>query len=203
MTRPFTQRARLKIPGGTLSAWARGGIGRRDFLKRGAVTGAGLVIAFYLPSHGVAAAVDGNFAPNAWLQVDPSGEISLWVARSEMGQGVRTSMCMILAEELEADWTRVKIVQADSEAKYGDMVTGGSASVRTSWEPLRNAGAAGREMLILAAAKEWGVPASECVARDEAVHHAASKRLACVSATCPTRANASRGSCCRVESEGW
>jgi isoquinoline 1-oxidoreductase beta subunit len=87
-------------------------------------------------------------------------------------------MCMILAEELEADWTRMKIVQADSEAKYGDMVTGGSASVRTSWEPLRNAGAAGREMLILAAAKEWGVPAAECVARDEAVHHAASKRSA-------------------------
>ena len=85
-------------------------------------------------------------------------------------------MCMILAEELEADWTRVKIVQADSEAKYGDMVTGGSASVRTSWEPLRKAGAAGREMLISAAAKEWGVPAAECVARDEAVHHAATKR---------------------------
>jgi isoquinoline 1-oxidoreductase subunit beta len=176
VTQPFTQRKRLPIPGGTLSAWARGGLGRRDFLKRSALTGAGLVIAFYLPARGEAAGADGSFVPNAWLQVDPEGKISLWVARSEMGQGVRTSMCMILAEELEADWTRVTIVQADSEAKYGDMVTGGSASVKTSWEPLRNAGAAGREMLILAAAKEWGVPAADCVARDEAVFHAASKR---------------------------
>ena len=85
-------------------------------------------------------------------------------------------MSMILAEELEADWTHVKIVQADSEAKYGDMVTGGSASVRTSWAPLRQAGAAGREMLIAAAAKQWGVPVTECYARDAAVHHESSKR---------------------------
>ena len=94
------------------------------------MTGAGLVIAFYLPGRAGAADANGNFAPNAWLQIDPQGEISLWVARSEMGQGVRTSMSTILAEELEADWTHVKIVQADSDAKYGDMVTGGSASVR-------------------------------------------------------------------------
>jgi isoquinoline 1-oxidoreductase subunit beta len=176
VTQPFTKRARLDLGGKSLSAWARGGIGRREFLRRSAVTGTGLVIAFYLPGRAGAADTNGNFAPNAWLQIDPQGEISLWVARSEMGQGVRTSMSTILAEELEADWTHVKIVQADSEAKYGDMVTGGSASVRTGWEPLRKAGAAGREMLIAAAAKEWGVPVAECSARDEAVHHAATKR---------------------------
>jgi isoquinoline 1-oxidoreductase beta subunit len=153
-------------------------MGRREFLRHSAMTGAGLVIAFYLPGRGEAAAANGNFAPNAWLQIDPKGEISLWVARSEMGQGVRTSMSMILAEELEADWTHVKIVQADSEAKYGDMVTGGSASVRTSWEPLRKAGAAGRAMLIAAAAKEWKVPVAECMARGEAVVHEPTKRSA-------------------------
>ncbi len=131
MTQPFTKRARLDLGGKSLSAWARGGMGRREFLRRSAATGAGLVIAFYLPGRAGAADANGNFAPNAWLQIDPQGEISLWVARSEMGQGVRTSMSTILAEELEADWTHVKIVQADSEAKYGDMVTGGSASVRT------------------------------------------------------------------------
>jgi isoquinoline 1-oxidoreductase subunit beta len=177
VTRPFTQRERAPWAGSSLSAWARGGMGRREFLRRSAFSGAGLVIAFYLPSRGAAAAdADGNFAPNAWLQIDPRGEISLWVARSEMGQGVRTAMSMIVAEELGADWTRVKIVQADSEAKYGDMVTGGSASVRTGWGPLRQAGAAGREMLIAAAAAEWKVPATECVARDAAVHDAAGKR---------------------------
>ncbi len=85
-------------------------------------------------------------------------------------------MLMILAEELEADWKHVKIVQADSEAKFGDMVTGGSASVRTSWDPLRKAGATGRAMLISAAAKEWKVPVAECKARNEMVHHAATKR---------------------------
>ena len=177
MTQPFTTRKRVPLETESLSAWARGGIGRRDFLRRTAMTGAGLVIAIYLPSRGEsAAAANGNFAPNAWLQIDPKGEISLWVARSEMGQGVRTSMLMILAEELEADWKHVKIVQADSEAKFGDMVTGGSASVRTSWDPLRKAGATGRAMLISAAAQEWKVPVAECTARDEKVHHAATKR---------------------------
>ena len=159
----------------SLSAFARGRMGRRSFLKRTAAAGAGLVIAFYLPARGEDAG-SGKFEPNAWLQVTPTGEISLWVARSEMGQGVRTAMAMITAEELEADWKNVRIVQADSEAKYGDMVTGGSASTRQSYDPLRKAGAAGREMLIAAAGAKWNAGVEECFARDEAVHHAASKR---------------------------
>lgn len=167
-----------EVPEGlaSLSAFARGRIGRRSFLKRTAAAGAGLVIAFYLPARGEDAD-SGNFEPNAWLQVTPKGEISLWVARSEMGQGVRTAVAMITAEELEADWKHVRIVQADSEAKYGDMVTGGSASTRLAYDPLRKAGAAGREMLIAAAAAKWKVSAAECSARDEAVHHRASNRM--------------------------
>jgi isoquinoline 1-oxidoreductase subunit beta len=176
VTQPFTSRKKVDFERESLSAWARGGVGRRAFLRSTAFAGAGLVIAFHMPSRGEAADASGNFAPNAWLQIDPKGRISLWVARSEMGQGVRTSMVMILAEELEVNWTHVKIVQADSKAKYGDMVTGGSASVRSSWEPLRKAGATGREMLIAAAAKQWAVPVTECHARDEAVHHAATKK---------------------------
>ena len=86
------------------------------------------------------------------------------VARSEMGQGVRTSLPMILAEELEADWKQITIEQAGASTLYGDQTTGGSASVRTTWDPMRKAGAAAREMLISAAALEWGVPRSACKA---------------------------------------
>src|SRR5262249_32988716 len=105
-------------------------------------------------------------APNAYIQIDPNGEIRLIAARSEMGQGVRTSLLMILAEELDADWSKIRVEQAvaTADAKYGDMTTGGSQSVRGSWDPLRQAGAAAREMLITAAAETWGVPAAECSA---------------------------------------
>ncbi len=139
---------------------------RRDFLKTGAAAGAGLVIRFYLSTHTAEAAAlaEADFAPNAFIEIAPNGDIQLIVARSEMGQGVRTSMAMILAEELDADWARVKIVQADFDAKYGDMTTGGSASVRSSWGPLRKAGASARDMLLTAAAQSWNVPKEECAA---------------------------------------
>jgi len=142
-------------------------VSRRDFLKTGAVGGASLVIGFYWgPRPAEAAEAGGDFAPNAYIQIDPSGEIRLVAARSEMGQGVRTSLLMILAEELDADWSKIKVEQAvaTSDAKYGDMTTGGSQSVRSSWDPLRQAGAAARAMLIAAAAETWGVPTAECSA---------------------------------------
>lgn len=136
---------------------------RRDFLKIGAAGGASLIVGFYLPSsaEGVAGR---NFGPNSFLEIDPHGDIRLWVARSEMGQGVRTSMAMILAEELDADWSRVKVVQADLDSKYGDMTTCCSLSVSTQWDPLRKAGAAARDMLLTAAAQAWSVPKEECSA---------------------------------------
>ena len=142
-------------------------VSRRDFLKTGAVGGASLVVGFYWgPAPAEAAEAGGDFAPNAYIQIDPSGEIRLVAARSEMGQGVRTSLLMILAEELDADWSKIKVEQAvaTSDAKYGDMTTGGSQSVRSSWDPLRQAGAAARAMLIAAAAETWGVPTAECSA---------------------------------------
>ena len=165
---------------------------RRDFLKTGAAGSACLVVGFYLP--GIASA-DGaagrSFAPNAFVEIDPNGEIRLWVARSEMGQGPRTSMTMILAEELDADWRHVKIMQADFDAKYGDMTTGGSESVRTSWDPLRKAGATARDMLVTAAQQTWNVPTDECATRESAVIHTKSHRrltygaLAAKAATLP------------------
>src|SRR5271155_6246939 len=150
-------------------------LSRRDFLTAGVAAGAGLVIGFYLP-HGSSAARD-TFAPNAYLKITPDGKITIVVARSEMGQGVRTSLPMILAEELEADWKQITIEQAGASTLYGDQTTGGSASVRTTWDPMRKAGAAAREMLISAAALVWGVSRSGCKAENSTVVHAAYNRL--------------------------
>jgi isoquinoline 1-oxidoreductase beta subunit len=112
------------------------------------------------------------------LRIDPDGTVTVMVAKSEMGQGVITALPMILAEELEADWTKVRFERADADERYGDMGTGGSTSVRTSWEPLRMAGAAAREMLLTAAAGIWAVDRSACRAEQGAVVHIADgKRL--------------------------
>ena len=149
-------------------------LSRRDFLTVGAAAGAGLVIGFYLPHRSRGA--KNTFAPNAYLQITPDGKITIVVARSEMGQGVRTSLPMILAEELEADWKQVSIEQAGASTLYGDQTTGGSASVRTTWDPMRKAGAAAREMLISAAALQWGVPRASCKAQNSTVIHVDSNR---------------------------
>ena len=148
-------------------------LSRREFVAAGVAAGAGLVIGFYLP-HGNSSG--STFAPNAYLKITPDGKITIVVARSEMGQGVRTSIPMILAEELEADWKQITIAQAGASTLYGDQTTGGSASVRTTWDPMRKAGAAAREMLISAAALEWGVARSACKAENSAVVHAPSNR---------------------------
>ena len=114
-------------------------LSRRAFLKTSTAAATGLVIGFYLPSRARAQA-ESAFAPNAYLSITPEGKITIVVARSEMGQGVRTSLPMILAEELEADWKQIEIEQAGASNLFGDQTTGGSASVRTTWEPMRKAG---------------------------------------------------------------
>jgi isoquinoline 1-oxidoreductase beta subunit len=165
-------------------------VSRRNFLTAGVAAGAGLVIGFYLP-HGSSFGGKEAFEPNAYLKITPDGKITIVVARSEMGQGVRTSLPMILAEELEADWQHISIEQAGASTLYGDQTTGGSESVRTTWDPMRKAGAAAREMLISAAALTWGVPRSACKAENSAVTHPESKRsltygqLAAKAATLP------------------
>src|ERR1700741_3118568 len=147
---------------------------RRGFVATGVAAGAGLVIGFYLPHRGTRVA--DSFAPNAYLKITPDNEVTIVVARSEMGQGVRTALPMILAEELEADWKNVKIEQAGASTLYGDQTTGGSASVRTTWDPMRKAGAAAREMLISAAAAEWGVARESCKAEGASIIHSATGR---------------------------
>src|SRR6266852_8697482 len=149
-------------------------LSRRSFLTVGAAAGAGLVIGFYLP-HGSASNPE-VFSPNAYLRITPENKVIIVVARSEMGQGVRTALPMILAEELEADWKQIEIEQAGASTLYGDQTTGGSASIRTTWDPMRKAGATAREMLITAAASTWGVPRSACAAENGGVKHSASNR---------------------------
>lgn len=149
-------------------------LSRREFVGAGIGAAAGLVIGFYLPHRGQSQ--KDSFSPNAYLRITPDNRITVVVARSEMGQGVRTALPMILAEELEADWKQIEIEQAGASTLYGDQTTGGSASIRTTWDPMRKAGASAREMLISAAALTWRVPRSTCTAEGGHIKHAASNR---------------------------
>ena len=154
---------------------------RRDFLKSSAAAGAALLLPFRLPgkSRGrylPASPGSNSFSPNSWLELSANGEVKIWCGKSEMGQGVRTSLPMIVAEELCCDWGRVQVVQADLDPKYGDQLTGGSLSVRTSYDNLRKAGAAAREMLISAAAAQWNVSRPECRAESGSVIHTLTQR---------------------------
>ncbi|WP_437965351.1 molybdopterin cofactor-binding domain-containing protein [Sorangium sp. So ce260] len=111
-----------------------------------------------------------------FLHIATDGTVSIVCHRSEMGQGIRSSLPVLVADELGADMARVKIVQGDGDKAYGDQNTDGSRSVRDGYEPMRRVGATARAMLVAVAAKKWRVPAAECVAEQHAVHHAKSKR---------------------------
>jgi isoquinoline 1-oxidoreductase subunit beta len=143
---------------------------RRAFLEVAGTIGAGLVIGFRIPDrHGVV-----PFAPNAWLRVDTDGTVTVTTDKSEMGEGNHTALAMIAAEELDADWSKVKVgaVPINPAGWSRRMATGGSTSVRTSWEILRKAGATARAMLVTAAAQTWGVEAAACSTRNGTVTHA-------------------------------
>ena len=155
------------------------GVSRRDFLKVSGGAGAGLVLSFYLPASARASmpVTVGAFEPNGWIRIGIDDRITFFVSESEMGQGVMTSLPMILAEELEADWTKVSAEHALADrSKYGNQGTGGSTSIRTNYDKLRKAGAAAREMLISAASETWGVDRGTCRAENGAVVHQASGR---------------------------
>ncbi len=153
---------------------------RRDFLKAGAVGTASLLIHIGPLEAAVRTGSrrSTRFEPNKWLRIGPDGTVTLITARSEMGQGARTALAMILAEELEADWTKIRIEHAIPGPRYPGMRTSGSSSVEDYWKPLRQAGAAARQMLTEAAAKKWGVSPSECRAAASTVTHALSGRRA-------------------------
>jgi isoquinoline 1-oxidoreductase subunit beta len=160
-------------------------IDRRAFLKFSAL--GGLVLGYYLKAgnlaHGEVAKpstklVDGAFVPNAFIQIAPNGKITIIAARPEIGQGIKTSLPMIVAEELGADWRDVTVESAPLNSIYGQQGAGGSTSTPNSWMPMRRVGATARTMLIEAAAEAWKVPASECYTENGAVHHRPSGRTA-------------------------
>jgi len=155
-------------------------ISRRALLKGGLAAGAGLAVGFPLldgrrPVR--AARATRVFAPSAWIRVHPDGAVVIVNPHSEMGQGTLTSVAMIVADELEADWARVRVEQAPADPAYGNpmfggtQLTAGSTSIRGSWMLWRRAGGAAREMLVAAAAKEWDAPLEEAHAEHGAVHH--------------------------------
>lgn len=159
---------------------------RREFLKKSAAGGAGLVIGFYLPSKCEALAGKPPKDPtamNAWVQIAPDDSVTLLIDKSEMGQGISTALAMVLAEELDLDWKQVNTVFAPAAPQYFNPIfglqgTGGSCSVRGSWEPLAKAGASAREMLVATAAKRWNVEPSACHTENGAVVQTAmGKRL--------------------------
>jgi len=154
---------------------------RRKFLKESAAIGGGLTVGFSFPA-ALAQKADATAEINAWVVIRPDDAIIIRYARSEMGQGSMTSAPMLVAEELECDWRRVKVEYASANANvkrkriWGDMAAVGSRTIRNSQEYLRKAGATAREMLIAAAAQEWKVPASECTASNSFIAHGPSKR---------------------------
>lgn len=156
-------------------------LSRRHFMKLAGVVGGGLAIAVSFAPRGKSARAaetpTGDFRPNAFVQIAADGAIVIQAKNPEVGQGVKTSLPMIVAEELDADWADVKVVFAPvNEAVFGPQAAGGSTSTPRNWDLLRQAGAVARAMLVAAAAKEWGVPASECATENSAVLHAASGR---------------------------
>lgn len=155
-------------------------IDRRQFLKVVSITGAGLAIGFTIPAlagdEKISEGTLHGFSPNAWLKIDKNGNVLVSVSKSEMGQGISTGLTMILAEELGADWTKVRFERADADEKYGNMSTGGSSTTRSMMKPLRQAGAAARELLISAAAVQWNVGRESCRAESGHVVHTPSGR---------------------------
>ena len=150
---------------------------RREFVALAATGAGGLVLATCVGRR--AGRPDGSSAwqAGAFLRIGRDGGVTVTVARAEMGQGSRTALAMLVAEELDADWRRITVEQGDLDARYGDQFAGGSAVVRTSWIPLRKAGAAARAMLVAAAAGRWGVPAAECTTEAGEVRHGVKGRL--------------------------
>ncbi len=154
---------------------------RRDFLRVTTLAGGGLLLGTWLDFNdvGVLEAQEsaGDFSPNAFIRIAPSGAVTIIAKNPEIGQGIKTMLPMLIAEELDVPWESITIEQAMSDpSKYGSQVAGGSTATPTNWEPLRRAGAAGRQMMVTAAAQTLGVPESELTTSGGAVHHHASRR---------------------------
>ncbi len=178
-------------------------LSRRAFLRATALVGGGMLLGLYpdmsaeaqTPKAPASGQEPGNpagnrppakggprgpggpsLSPNAYIHIASTGIVTIMAGRPEIGQGVKTSMPMLIAEELDVDWKSVRVEQADLDEMFGAQFTGGSYGTPSSWDPLRRVGAAGRQMLVMAAAQGWNVPASECTTASGQVFHKASNR---------------------------
>src|SRR5205807_9584458 len=159
---------------------------RREFLRFSLVASGGLLIGLYLPGAGKLASAQvqpaASFTPNAFVRIGTDERVTVIVNHSEMGQGVYTSLPMLLAEELDADWNKVGFESAPVDAKYnhpvfGMQMTGGSSSVWSGFEQFRQAGAAARAMLVATAAQQWNVEPSKCRTDSGAVFDPSNRKL--------------------------
>ncbi|MGH8772753.1 MAG: molybdopterin cofactor-binding domain-containing protein, partial [Burkholderiales bacterium] len=166
-------------------------LNRREFLKASAAAGAGLTLGFYLPRSLAQMAGPGktagdvaasSFAPNAFVRIGADNSVTVMAKHVEMGQGSYTGLATLVAEELDADWVKVKVEGAPADAKlYNNLLwgpvqgTGGSSAIANSYEQLRKAGATARAMLVAAAAEQWKVPAEEITVKRSVVMHGSRK----------------------------
>ena len=168
-------------------------LNRRSFLKVTALSGGGMLLSAYVAPEASAQQPPAPppLEPTAFIRIAPDGGVTLIARNPEIGQGVKTMLPMLIAEELEVDWKSVKVEQGDFDARYGLQTTGGSRAASNNWIPMRQVGAVGRQLLIAAAAKTWGVPESECYAAHGRVYHRSTDRslgygeLAAKAATLP------------------
>src|ERR1700704_3125695 len=171
-----------------IKSHALNSLDRRTFLKTTVGAGGGLMIGAYLPSvlgeTGSQAAAAGSLEPNIWLKVNADDTVRIMLTQLEMGQGVMTSMPMLVAEELDMDWTKIKTEWTPADAKYGNpnfggqQLTAGSNSVRGMWKILREAGASARAMLVSAAAQTWNVPENSLTTeKREVIHQTRGRRV--------------------------
>ncbi len=155
-------------------------LSRRSFVKSVGLASGGLILACNTSIFSDNNEEKNNvyFNPNLFVQLNSDGNLILIASRSEMGNGVRTSLTSIIADEMEADWNKVTVKQATGDTKYGDQNTDGSRSVRYLYDTMREMGATAKAMLILAAAKKWQVSPEECSAKNHFIIHSSGKKIA-------------------------
>jgi isoquinoline 1-oxidoreductase subunit beta len=153
---------------------------RRDFVKVGALVGGGLLVSTWVDLDAIATteawAAPADFSPNAFITISPNNTVTIIAPNSEMGQGIKTSLPMIVAEELDVAWEQVTVRQGDLNPAYGRQFSVGSQSTPANFAPMRRAGATARAVLVQAAAETWNVPADQCTTENGSVHHRASNR---------------------------